>query len=72
MPARDNTIKVLNIIYLASTNLTPSLFVAMDAEKAFHRVNWDLIFQTLMYIGVGEDFFKVDKSDLFYSDCVSD
>lgn len=49
MPARegrDNTIKVLNHVYLASTKPIPSLLVAMDADKAFDRVNWEFIFQT--------------------------
>lgn len=49
--ARDNTTKVLNLLYTATLAKTPSVFVSTDAEKAFDRVNWACMFTTLRHVG---------------------
>lgn len=36
--AKDNVIKALNLIHLASNLDTPSLFLSTDTEKAFDKV----------------------------------
>lgn len=37
--ARDNTIKVLNLIHVANQTHAPCVFLGAIAEKAFDRVN---------------------------------
>lgn len=51
--ARDNTIKVLNILHVVNQNKTPCIFLSMDAEKAFDRVNWNFMTSVLRHIGLG-------------------
>lgn len=51
--ARDNTTKVLNLLYKANLAGTPTVFLNTDAEKAFDRVNWSFMFATLRHIGLG-------------------
>lgn len=36
----DATRRLLNIIHIDRKNQTPSLLLALDAEKAFNRVHW--------------------------------
>lgn len=42
--AKDNTTKVLNILYLARSSKTLCIFLGTDAKKAFDRVNWQFVF----------------------------
>lgn len=49
--ARDNTTKVLNLIYVAQKRKIPLLLLSTDAEKAFDRVDWT--FLTLRFLGLG-------------------
>lgn len=42
---------MVNIIHLVSTQKTPSLLLALDAEKAFNRVDWEYLSQTLTAFG---------------------
>lgn len=56
--ARDNPIKVLNLIHVANTSKTPCIFVNTDAEKAFDRVNWNYMFSVLCHIGLGDTMQK--------------
>lgn len=49
--ARDNTVKVLNLLHVANTTHTPCIFLGTDAEKAFDRVNWHFLFTVLRYVG---------------------
>lgn len=60
--ARDNTIKVLNLVQVAKTKKIPSVFVSTDAEKAFDRVNWDYMFSVLRHIGLGDRMLKYISS----------
>lgn len=39
--ARDNTIKVLNLLHVATTKGAPCVFLSTDAEKTFDRMNWN-------------------------------
>lgn len=52
--ARDNTIKVLNLLHVVDTTKTPCVFVSTDAEKAFDRASWQFMFSTLEHIGLGD------------------
>lgn len=53
--ARDNTIKILNLIHLANLSKTPCVFLGTDAEKAFIRVNWQFIYSVLRHVGLGDN-----------------
>lgn len=52
--ARDNTTKVLNLLYHATKTATPTVLLSTDAEKAFDRVNWSFMLSTLKHIGLGD------------------
>lgn len=56
--ARDNTTKVLNLLYKANLAGTPTVFLGTDAEKAFDRVNWSFMFATLRHIGLGNNMMN--------------
>uniref|UniRef100_A0A8C5MVA5 Reverse transcriptase domain-containing protein n=1 Tax=Leptobrachium leishanense TaxID=445787 RepID=A0A8C5MVA5_9ANUR len=52
--ARDNTVRALNLIHSAShPKSEPTLLLSTDAEKAFERVRWAFLFQTLRCMGFG-------------------
>lgn len=51
---RDNTTKVLNLLHVAPSTRTPSVFLSTDAEKAFDRVNWNFMLSVLRHIGMGD------------------
>lgn len=48
--------RLLNMIQFSHQQKTNSLFVSMDAEKAFDRVEWPYLFYTLSKFGLGESF----------------
>lgn len=52
--ARDNTIRTLNVIHLAKSQSKPLFLLSLDAEKAFDRVNWIFLKETLRYVGLGK------------------
>lgn len=56
--ARDNTIKVLNLVHHANKTNTPCVFLSTDAEKAFDRVNWRFLFVVLRYVGLGDEMIQ--------------
>lgn len=49
--APDSTRRILNIIDQIHTDRTPSLLLALDAEKAFDRMHWIYISKTLDKFG---------------------
>lgn len=51
--ARDNTIKALNLHHWLTSTQREGFFLAMDAEKAFHRVAWDYMDAVLAALGLG-------------------
>uniref|UniRef100_A0A8C5QAN6 Reverse transcriptase domain-containing protein n=2 Tax=Leptobrachium leishanense TaxID=445787 RepID=A0A8C5QAN6_9ANUR len=54
--ARDATIRIINTIAHSKRMARPLLLLSTDAEKAFDRVLWPYLFQTLKRYGVGEAF----------------
>lgn len=54
--AKDNVIKVLNLIQLAFNADMPCLFLFTNTEKAFDTVNWAYLHSTLRHIGVNPNF----------------
>lgn len=52
--ARDNTIKVLNLVHFAYQKDSPCIFLSTDAEKAFDMVHWANMFAVLRHMGFGE------------------
>lgn len=45
--ASDGTRRILNILALAERSKDPTLFLSLDAEKAFDRVHLGFVFKTL-------------------------
>lgn len=56
--AKDNTIRALAIIHMAHSRNIPLCLLSSDAEKAFDRVDWIFLKETLSHIGVGKAFSK--------------
>uniref|UniRef100_A0A8C5PAU0 Reverse transcriptase domain-containing protein n=1 Tax=Leptobrachium leishanense TaxID=445787 RepID=A0A8C5PAU0_9ANUR len=54
--ARDGTLRALNAIHTASHTGTPMLLLSTDAEKAFDRVAWPFLFETLNAMGVSGSY----------------
>ncbi|XP_063819155.1 LOW QUALITY PROTEIN: uncharacterized protein LOC135057187 [Pseudophryne corroboree] len=54
--ALDNTRRTINLIHHANSVKLPSLLLALDAEKAFDRVSWAFLDQTLRSFGVRGKF----------------
>lgn len=50
--ARDNTIRTLNIIASAKKLNTPLMLLSTNAERAFDRVDWSFLFDTLKCFGM--------------------
>uniref|UniRef100_A0A8C5Q7Q5 Reverse transcriptase domain-containing protein n=1 Tax=Leptobrachium leishanense TaxID=445787 RepID=A0A8C5Q7Q5_9ANUR len=51
--ARDNTIRTINLIHRAQVQGRPTIFLSVDAEKAFDRVDWHYLFGVLRHMGFG-------------------
>uniref|UniRef100_A0A8C5MN92 Reverse transcriptase domain-containing protein n=1 Tax=Leptobrachium leishanense TaxID=445787 RepID=A0A8C5MN92_9ANUR len=51
--ARDNTIRTINLIHRAQAQGRPTIFLSVDAEKAFDRVDWHYLFGVLRHMGFG-------------------
>ena len=60
----DNVRRALNLQSVAAKSDTPSMLLSLDAEKAFDRVDWTFLEQTLSYMGFNDMFVKWIK--IFY------
>ncbi len=56
--ASNNTRRLFNLMYYSSIHKAKTIIVALDAEKAFDRVNWKFLFSTLGRFGFGESFIN--------------
>lgn len=54
----DNVTWLLSMIHLAQKREEMSVAVALDAEKAFDRLEWDFLFKVLEKYGFGVSFIK--------------
>lgn len=53
-----NIRRLFNIICHLDQNSIPGILLAMDAGKAFNRVEWSYIFDVMTRFGIGENFIK--------------
>uniref|UniRef100_A0A8C5PNC3 Reverse transcriptase domain-containing protein n=1 Tax=Leptobrachium leishanense TaxID=445787 RepID=A0A8C5PNC3_9ANUR len=60
--AFDNTRRAIDLLWHASSSHTPSLFLSLDAEKAFDRVEWPYLFLVLEHFGFPEKFIAAVRS----------
>ncbi|XP_053568437.1 uncharacterized protein LOC128658019 [Bombina bombina] len=51
--ARDNIIRALTLTTYAKSHNIPAVLIATDAEKAFDRINWTFLKETLVALGFG-------------------
>lgn len=68
----------LNLQSIAARDRTPSMLLSLDAEKAFDRVDWLFLEQTLLEMGFGETFatwinvlYKNPRSKVRVNGCCS-
>ena len=54
----NNLCRLFNIIHLAKSEMEPSIAVALDAEKAFDRLEWPFLFKVLAKFGFGQSFIN--------------
>uniref|UniRef100_A0A8C5R0F1 Reverse transcriptase domain-containing protein n=1 Tax=Leptobrachium leishanense TaxID=445787 RepID=A0A8C5R0F1_9ANUR len=55
--ARDNTRRCIDLIWVAQTSNLSTLFLSLDAEKAFDRLTWPFMFHTLTHVGIPHSFY---------------
>jgi hypothetical protein len=64
-----NTMVIRDLIQLVEKDSIPSAVIALDNEKAFDRVEWDFLFNSLQSFGLGSNFIKWVK--ILYTDIKS-
>lgn len=63
---KDNIRKLMNIMNKVQEDKTPIVFVYLDAEKAFDRIEWVYLKRLIGEFGIGSYFAK--WLDLIYKD----
>lgn len=58
----DNVRRALNLQLIAAKRNTSSMLLSLDAEKAFDRVDWTFLEQTLRYMGFNDSFVNWIKT----------
>ncbi len=56
--AINNIRRALNLQQIGKESKTPSMLLSLDAQKAFDRVDWVFLEQTLNYMGFHDTFVK--------------
>ena len=62
----DNVRRLINIIWSVWDSNDPTAAISLDAEKAFDRLEWRYMFQTLKAFGFGQTFLR--WIDILYKD----
>lgn len=72
IPARqtqDNIRRTLHILRKISRDKSSAALISLDAEKAFDRVGWEFLYQTLERFGFNQDSIKIIR--VIYQEIVS-
>ncbi|KAM9316870.1 uncharacterized protein PAF06_007965 [Gastrophryne carolinensis] len=56
--ARDNVVRAIDVMHWAKSRNVPAMLLSTDAEKAFDRVSWTFMKETLSHIGLGDRMRK--------------
>lgn len=59
---QDNIRRTLHVIHKIQKESYKAAVISLDAEKAFDRVNWEFLYQTLEKCGLTEDSIKCIKA----------
>lgn len=62
----NNIRRALNLQSIATSSTQTSMLISLEAEKAFDRVDWVYLQQTIINMGFGDKFVRWIK--LFYQD----
>lgn len=57
--AFSNLCRLLNVIHSASPSDAAEVVISLDAEKPYHRVQWEYLFAVLKKFGFGKKLISV-------------